>query len=131
MNPPESHEPGQHVGWVVASLTGMFSVLRALVSKRKEPDKDEILESVLTKGGRRASLIAQLDEAETRLERLETGRLRNEAGIERNQAGIDRIARLLEEMRTDFLGELDRQVRRLREEIDDRCSGSKGHNKPQ
>ena len=100
----------------------MFSVLRALVSKRKEPDKDEILESVLTKGGRRASLIAQLDEAETRLERLETGKLRSEAGFER-------MERLIAEVRTDFLAELDRQIRRLREEIDDKCSGSRGHNK--
>ena len=124
MNPPESHEPGQHVGWVVASLTGMFSVLRALVSKRKEPDKEEELDSAVTRGGRRAVILAQLDEAETRLERLETGRLRSEAGFER-------MERLIAEVRTDFLAELDRQVRRLREEIDDKCSGSRGHNKQQ
>ena len=124
MNPPESHEPGQHVGWVVASLTGMFSVLRALVSKRKEPDKEEELDSAVTRGGRRAVILAQLDEAETRLERLETGKLRSEAGFER-------MERLIAEVRTDFLAELDRQVRRLREEIDDKCSGSRGHNKQQ
>ena len=122
MNPPETHEPGQHVGWVVASLTGMFSVLRALVSKRKEPDKEDELDSAVTRGGRRAVILAQLDEAETRLERLETGKLRSEAGFER-------MERLIAEVRTDFLAELDRQVRRLREEIDDKCSGPRGHNK--
>ena len=107
------HDPGHQVGWLVAAITGAFSLLRSLVSRRSEPDKENELESAITRGSRRALILAQMDETETRLERLETGRLRSEAGIER-------IERLIVELRD----ELQASVRHLRREIDEKCSGS-------
>ena len=119
METPGAHDPGHQVGWLVAALTGMFSVLRALVSRRRpEPEKEDELEAALQRGSRRSVLQAQLDEQEIRLERLETGRLRSEAGIER-------VERLLTELRDD----VEAAVRHLRRVIDEKCSDSTGRDR--
>lgn len=100
MSAPE-HHPGGNAGWLIASITGAFSLLRSLLSRREAPpESEEELAAAASRGGHRAIILARLSELEGRVERLESA--------------VDRIERALNDFRSNMQREMEDIMHALR-----------------
>jgi hypothetical protein len=132
---PSDH-PSSHAGWLASIGAGALSLLLSLLRRKPSEEKEDEFAAAALRGGERAKLLGRLAElegyrerAEERERRFEAEQARigeclvsQEARAQRCEAGIDRIARLITEGREDWQRELDKAVRRLAQEIADKCS---------